>query len=257
MKETTENSKLQSILEKLRKLMDLKNSATECGEMGEAAAAAAGITRLLKEYDLTLQDIPSELKQQDPVDLECIEIVCSYRNLKWYCKMLTTIAHFNSSSILRRQYMDAYGKVNSTVYNVIGRKKNREVVIYLASFLAEQFLQIGRREYKSYKEKRKLYGRSCMTAGEFMNSFLLGCVKGLNEKLQAEQDAMQSEKLTALVKVSKQEIDNFLQGMNVRHFKTRKSSVYGDVYGLGEKTGREISIHKGVHGTKKETYSLT
>lgn len=41
------------ILEKLRKLMNLKESATALGNEGEANAAAAGITRLLMEYNLT------------------------------------------------------------------------------------------------------------------------------------------------------------------------------------------------------------
>ena len=53
---------IQKILLKLRKLMDLKASATQCGELGEANAAAAGITRLLREDDLTMQDIPTDAK---------------------------------------------------------------------------------------------------------------------------------------------------------------------------------------------------
>ena len=257
MKEVKENSKLQSILEKLRKLMDLKNSATECGEAGEAAAAAAGITRLLKEYDLTLSDIPSELKPQDPVDIEEVEFHCSYMNLKWYWSMIDTIARFNNASTIRTQYKNASGKVYQTIYKVVGRKKNREIVLYLTSFLSNQFLQIGKREYSSYKELCKVNGSEPIKAGDYMNSFLLGCVKGLREKLQAEQDSMSSEKMTALVKVGRQEIDEFLKGMNVTHARGRKSSVYGDVYGLGEKTGREISINKGINGSKKEKFALT
>ena len=252
-----ENNKLQNILEKLRKLMDLKNSATECGEAGEAAAAAAGITRLLKEYDLTLQDIPSELKPQDPVDIEKVEFHCSYMNLKWYWLMLDAIAQFNNASIIRTQYKNTFGKIYHTIYKVVGRKKNREIVLYLTSFLSNQFLQIGKREYSYYKDSCKANGEESIKSGEFMNSFLLGCVKGLREKLQAEQESMSSEKMTALVKVSRQEIDEFLKGMNVTNARHRKSSVYGDVYGLGEKTGREISINKGINGNKKEKFALT
>lgn len=257
MKETTENPKLQRILEKLRKLMDLKNSATECGETGEAAAAAAGITRLLKEYDLTLQDIPTELKPQDPIDIEEVEFHCSYMNLKWFWSMIETIARFNNASTIRTQYRSSSGRLYHTIYKVVGRKKNREVVLYLTSFLSNQFLQIGRREYASYKQECKACCKYCPSATEFMTSFLIGCVNGLHAKLQAEQDSMSSEKMTALVKVSRQEIDSFLQDMNVGHARSRKTSVHGDIYGLGEKTGREISIHKGIHEEKKEKYALT
>lgn len=41
------------ILQKLRKLMNLKESAAAVGNVGEANAAAAGITRLLLEYNLS------------------------------------------------------------------------------------------------------------------------------------------------------------------------------------------------------------
>ena len=44
-------TKKDKILEKLRKLMNLKESATALGNEGEANAAAAGITRLLMEYN--------------------------------------------------------------------------------------------------------------------------------------------------------------------------------------------------------------
>lgn len=257
MTTNSENPKLQRILEKLRKLMDLKNSATECGETGEAAAAAAGITRLLKEYDLTLHDIPTELKPQDPIDIEEVDFQCSYMNLKWYWSLIETIARFNNASTIRTQYTNSSGRVGRTVYKVVGRKKNREVVLYLTSFLANQFLQVGRREYTLYKHKCDEGGFRVPKANEFMNSFLIGCVNGLYAKLQAEQNSMSSEKMTALVKVSRQEIDAFLQDMNVTHARSRKSSVDGDAYGLGEKTGCEISIHKGIHEEKKEKYSLT
>ena len=51
-------SKQDRILEKLRKLMNLQQSAEALGNEGEAHAAAAGISRLLLEYNLTLNDIP-------------------------------------------------------------------------------------------------------------------------------------------------------------------------------------------------------
>ena len=46
-------TKRDKILEKLRKLMNLKESAKALGNEGEAHAAAAGIARLLMEYILS------------------------------------------------------------------------------------------------------------------------------------------------------------------------------------------------------------
>ena len=91
----TQDSSIQKILEKLRKLMDLKASATECGNLGEAHAAAAGITRLLKLYDLTLQDIPDGQKALDPVDIEDVPFRFTYRQFRWYWALLDTVAAHN------------------------------------------------------------------------------------------------------------------------------------------------------------------
>lgn len=60
-------TKKDKILEKLRKLMNLKESATALGNEGEANAAAAGITRLLMEYNLTENDIPEQEKLENPI----------------------------------------------------------------------------------------------------------------------------------------------------------------------------------------------
>lgn len=64
--------KKDKILEKLRKLMNLKESAQALGNEGEANAAASGITRLLIEYNLTEEDIPEQEKWENPIVSEKI-----------------------------------------------------------------------------------------------------------------------------------------------------------------------------------------
>lgn len=145
------NEKIKSILEKLRKLMNLKESATLCGEMGEANAAAAGITRLLREYDLTLADIPAEEKALEPVDVEDITFRFQYMNMPWYWELLDAVAKYNNASIIRTRKYDACGKVEQTIYRVVGRQKNREIVLYLVSFLAHRFIWIGQNAYTEWK----------------------------------------------------------------------------------------------------------
>ena len=130
--------------------MDLKVSATECGELGEANAAAAGITRLLREYDLTLQDIPAEQKVLDPVDIEDVPFRFTYSQHKWYWVLQDVIARHNSCEIIRSR-MSSGGKTIETSYKVVGRKQHREVVLYLISFCAHQFITIGKRKYADYK----------------------------------------------------------------------------------------------------------
>ena len=65
-------NKRDKILDKLRKLVSLKESAIELGNEGEANAAAAGISRLLMEYNLSEEDIPTEERICNPVVMENI-----------------------------------------------------------------------------------------------------------------------------------------------------------------------------------------
>lgn len=68
-------------------------------------------------------------------------------------------------------------------FQIIGRKKNVEVVLYLF-LLAHQFVIIGKRKYPNYKyECIRKYGITPKTLAMYMKSFLYGCVIGLGVNL--------------------------------------------------------------------------
>ena len=248
---------VQKILLKLRKLMDLQASATQCGELGEANAAAAGITRLLKEYDLSLQDIPKEAKELDPVGMDTIDYHFPYMQHRWYWDMLDVIARYNNASTIRTRHKNGLGKVVDVEYSVIGRKMNREVVLYLVSFLGNQFIRIGKDSYPKWRLKYMMTsGITPPALTVYMKSFLLGCVAGLDEKLRSEQQDLDTDKVNALVKVTRAEIDEFLQNMNVKDARNRKVNVYESAMKEGEEVGRNIQIRKGMAAEKKKTLML-
>lgn len=243
-----EENKLQHILDKLRKLMNLKESAIQCGETGEANAAAAGITRLLKEYDLTMQDIPDSLKPSDPVDIEAIPYKFPYMQYHWYWDLLNTIAYFNGADIIQTTEYSGK-KVSCTYYRVIGRRKNREIVLYLISFLVHQFIAIGKRNYPKWKlDYIYRTGQTPPVQGIYMKSFLSGCNLGLYDKLKSESDTLPQEKLTALVKADRTALDAFMADMNIKKSRQKDETLMDDVSRDGFITGRNISIHKGVGG---------
>ena len=244
-----ENPNIERILDKLRKLMDLKESATLCGEFGEANAAAAGITRLLREYDLTLQDIPAEQKEKDPVEIEVVSFKCMYMNFPWYGNLLATVALYNNARILRSRCYNTSGNTQEVFYKVVGRKKNREIVLYLVSYLTHQFINLGQKTYPNWKYETLLQtGKTPPSRTLFMKSYLMGCVYGLDQKLNEEQKADASEKLTALVKASQTEIDDFLANMNVKKGRSRSVSGIDTAMAMGQEAGRNISLHEGIEG---------
>ena len=250
------DNNIQKILEKLRKLMDLKVSATECGELGEANAAAAGITRLLREYDLTLQDIPEEQKMLDPVNIEGVPFRFAYMQYKWYWLLLDCIARHNSCDIIRSRKREE-NKVVDISYQVVGRKQHREVVLYLISFCAHQFIAIGKRKYPEYKINHiKTTGITPKPLAEYMKSFLFGCVAGLYEKLEAEEKNLPQDKLNALVVANKNEIEAFMAGMNVTVAKVTSIKTDKQIMEEGRDVGRNIALSKGIGSDMQEQKKL-
>ena len=62
-------AKEQEILEKIRKLENLRQSAEEIGSEGEAYKAAQIIHKLLMEYNLSMEDVPEDtpLSEEDKI----------------------------------------------------------------------------------------------------------------------------------------------------------------------------------------------
>ena len=129
--------------------MNLKESATALGNEGEANAAAAGITRLLMEYNLTENDIPEQEKLDNPIVSEEIPFKMDI-NGRWYSDLVSVVCGYNMCRCLIISKFNN-GRRKRSEFEIIGRKKNVEVVLYLISFLSHQFITIGKRNYVEYK----------------------------------------------------------------------------------------------------------
>ena len=217
-------TKRDKILEKLRKLMNLKESAKALGNEGEAHAAAAGIARLLMEYNLSEEDIP----EQDFL----VSTVCEYN----MCRSLIVSRPKNYRMVRDK-------------FQIIGRKKNVEVVLYLISFLAHQFVIIGKRKYPNYKyECIRKYGITPKTLAMYMKSFLYGCVIGLGDKFASmKQGLEETSNVTALVVASKAEIDEFLKNEKIGNARESQAKIDRLCAKEGINVGRNIEIQKGIH----------
>lgn len=241
-------TKKDKILDKLRKLMNLKESATELGNKGEANAAAAGITRLLMEYNLTENDIPENEKIDNPIVSEEIPFKVSEANGSWYSKLVSVICEYNMcrSLIIRTRNN---GRMKRSKFEIIGRKKNVEVVLYLISFLSHKFTAIGERDYSQYKHdcmfKYGIYPQSLVM---YLKSFLYGCVIGLCEKFEeARKELQNSTNITALVSTTNSEIDDYLKGEKIGTARASKAEIDALCAKRGTTVGRNIEIHKGIH----------
>ncbi len=243
-------TKKDKILEKLRKLMNLKESAKALGNYGEANAAAAGVTRLLMEYNLTEDDIPDQEKINNPVIAEQIPYRTKLEDGPWYRALASVVCQYNMAKCLI-VFSRSNTRLQRTKIQIVGRQKNVEVVIYLISFLANVFVQQGRKNYPEYKHDCfwKLR-RTPLPPGRYMRSFLVGCIAGLDDKFKEMQNNLEESKLTSLVLSTSKEIDDFLKDEKIGKVKeSPKSPIDALCVRMGLDVGYNIEISKGINAT--------
>lgn len=236
------------IFEKLRKLMNLKESSKELGNDGEANAAAAGITRLLMYYNLSETDVPEQEKIDNPVISTEIPFKVELSNGAWYRDLVTVVCKHNMcrALIVSIRYN---GRMRRSKFEIIGRKKNVEAVLYLISFLSHQFVAIGKREYSQYRHdciwKHNTYPQSLTM---YLKSFLYGCCIGLNKKLEEEKMSLSAEtNVNALILTTQSEIDDFLKGEEIGKARKSNASIDALCAKKGVEAGKAIEINKGIH----------
>lgn len=141
------------------------------------------------------------------------------------------------------------GRMSRDKFQIVGRKKNVEVVLYLVSFLSNRFYQIGKKEYPSYRHDCLFkFGRRPQSIAMYLRSYLCGCVSGLNDKFRSEEQQLKQEcDITALTLSTRTEIDYFLKDEKIG--KSHKSSQNVDDISAanGYETGRNVEINKGIY----------
>lgn len=82
----------------------------------------------------------------------------------------------------------------------------------------------------------------------YLKSFLYGCVIGLSEKFDESKRILETENnITALVRTTKSEIDNFLKGKKIGKARESKSDIDALCAMRGIETGKNVEICKGIH----------
>ncbi|MGN0089590.1 MAG: hypothetical protein ACI36Z_01355 [Alloprevotella sp.] len=245
--------KKEKILSKLKKLMDLKESARNLGNEGEANAAAAGISRLLIEYNLSEEDIPTEERVKNPVVMEMMPYECRGHRGEWYTRLIIALCKYNLCKCTVNS-VTQWGKTKAESFGIIGRRSNVDVVLYLAGYLNAQFQSIGRMKYKRLsRDYKELHSHIPMSQAQYMTSFLYGCVVGLVGKYDEMNAHMGQEcqGTTELVATSHQEIDAYIASrMKIDGNRTARKpqNIQATAYYSGVKTGKDVNLQSGLEG---------
>lgn len=238
--ETKNNPKLDSIIRKLRKLQALYEGAKAINSEAEANTAAAAITRILTEYNLTLDEIGKEEKIDDPVGRETVSGY-SFKSIggRWEYRLYFVLCKYNFC----RAYYSGKGFSRVTL---IGKKENVELVKWLKETLSRYFVELSKKRYQEFKDSDNFIinpqGRDT-----FQRHYLMGCTFGVEEKLKeakSEHNAEYTAKLNALMVRSDEALDKFV-AENIGHIHTVRNSITpGMAFKEGKKDGRNANINR-------------
>ena len=246
-----DDNKRNRILDKLRKLTDLRDSAKALGNEGEANAAAAGISRLLLEYNLSEEDIPLTEREENPVVMEEIPYCSKYYKGNWHERLVDILCENNlCRGLIRSVQKEGNVRRSRNSLLVVGRKKNVEVVLYLSDFLAFNFVRIGKNKYPAYKHDSVfVHGKYPESETRFMQSFLYGCLSGLYEQYnRLKQEIKRNQpSTTALAIRVEEEISDFLSTMKIGKGRDSKiPEINAEAYQQGYQTGESINLQSGL-----------
>lgn len=231
----------QTIIDKIKKLMALRDGAKAIGSEGEANAAASAIHRLLTQYNLDMAEVyraagmsESENKESPIGRSSNFSTDDPYR-CGWKQSMLNVLCKY--------YYCKAYLISNTPYMAVYGTELNRMTVEYAFNFLITVFTGLAARRYKEEFKGVRVMPRQ---RDRWVASYLLGCVSGVDDKLSSEQ----TTECTGLMVCHEQMIEKYISetaGKKTgKWHSSSQRSLSGHAFSIGEKDGRRQQVAKAI-----------
>ena len=232
-------NKTARLYDKLRKLIALKDSALYVGSVREAAA----IQRLLREYNLSEEEIPEGERIANPIIMEDLPYYFVYRTT-WFRNMVTDLAKNNLCELVANVVRVGSRSTGQNL-TVIGRETNVRMVTFIATQLANRFVAFCRQEYASYRQRKIRMGLTPSSEAVFARNYLIGCVSGLSQRLKEQNRPTEM----GLVLSRKAENDAFIKERfdNLGKLKAKTPVVENRQAFLdGYRKGKEVDIYEGI-----------
>ena len=218
---TTTAPNLDTILERVRKLLALSSSSNPA----EAAAAAAKAQELLLEYNLSMDQL-GEAKTSSRVGHIVFEAPRPKNEGKWRAALISGVGRCHFCKVI-----DGH-----TYFTLIGQKEDMEVTREVYNWLVGQILYLGPLAYKaSLTEDRK---------PTFLRSFYYGAAVIICNRLTLEWEKLtgQRDDSRALVVRRSQQAQDYMD----ENFRTKKAAKthYSSLAGFnsGYQAGKGINL---------------
>lgn len=230
---------MESVIDKLQKMLNHERSARSIGNIHEAEAFAAKIAQLLFTHKLSMSEVEIANEERDePVAQEVVE------------GLLSPWAGTLAMGVCAASFCKAVKSVKGYIF--IGRPTDRSTAISMFRYLAVMGNSISESELKAYKRTDEyLYESSFkpQIARTWRVSFLKGYANAVYHRLQSELKVLTAQAQstgTSLVYVdkSKAAIAAYVAATYGRLGKGRSSSssVHGGAYSAGKLAGGRVSL---------------
>ena len=221
----TNNESKKELLEKIKKLFALANNNTS---KHEAELAAQKAHTLLLKHNLSMSEVSNSTPEWTEEKIEA--------------SSGTNVLTSGISHILREHYLvDVYyvrhgGRRFSTI--IFGSPSNVEVAKYVHTFLKSAIHAL----WLSYKRENNASMRA-------KNSFILGVIKGLHDKLQ--ESAKKFEQQYGIIPVNAAMVES-RKNKNLKHSNTAVNRDE-DASAAGYHAGKNLNIAPGLKHESKQT----
>lgn len=233
-----------SILARIKKLLDLSNSSNE----NEAALAAAKAQELMFKHNLEISQVENiDLRPDEKVDEHNFDLDAGVSKVaNWRSWLFSNVAKTSLCKAYFHRSYRGYGKQSKVYGRIIGRKSDVEVAQYTYTWLTNELERLSR-EYMANQIYWDQYDSRKMRRS-WLEGAAMGVIAQLNEQFNARK--RETEASTALVVVRDREIQDWMEnnGLQLRHSSSSVSQQDRNAYSAGFKTGSTMSVRKGVSG---------
>lgn len=242
---------IDSVIERIKKLLAHSDSAKSIGSQAESEAFAAKAAEIALQHKLEMSEIEFAAEAEaDPIDGEYVNTADLLGQRKtrnrsaWQQGLVSALCYANSCRLLV--------VVGSKTVRLVGSKADREIVKYLFTTLGRQGERLANKWAREQAARTWRDVEWQEQARGTKRDFLLGFVRGIREKLAEQRKSTLAEAgQYAVVRVQTHEraVAQWIADLEgVRSTGALSGARDGASYRAGQAAGRSASLHGGIGG---------
>lgn len=246
----------EKVIDRIRKLLAHADSAKALGSAEEAATFAAKASELLMQHKLDISELEMQEEMDEEIVDEYFDVVAAGQLLDvdrrpMSSKKRSAWLQALANQLARAHFCRVLYIKNSKILRIVGKKSDREIVLYLFTVLAREGSRLGREHY--HMLKRRAYATGGQSHRDAHNAFLLGFVVGIAEQLKAMRDRIEHKggqfalvRFGEAERVIEQYMESIRNSLSKKKAPLKLSTYNADAFRVGREAGRKTQMPGGL-----------